>query len=107
MEQMEPEAAMSADWEKINMTTAAARKPISKPSTKSFSTFLRTTEGRRWGSTMMYERLLAADIRSLPALLRWTRERYPEMYKNYHFMADCTGREAMQKLWAEYLEWSE
>ena len=72
----------------------------------SFSTFLRTTEGR-WGSPEMYERLLAADICSLPALLRWTRERYPEMYKNFHFMSECTGREAIQKLWAEYLKWDE
>ena len=33
--------------------------------------------------------------------------RYPTQYKNYNLFANTTGREMMQKLWAEYLKWSE
>jgi hypothetical protein len=41
------------------------------------------------------ERLVAADVRTLDGLLRWTRERYPDDYKRYHFLSDGTGREIM------------
>jgi hypothetical protein len=43
----------------------------------------------------------------LSALLRWTRERYPNEYRSYSIIAGGTGRECMERLWAEYLKWKE
>jgi hypothetical protein len=87
------------------MTIAAANRSTMK----SFYYFLHTETGRRWYAPAVYERLLLAapTIKSRAALERWMRERYPEQYKAYHWSAGCTGREAVQKLWAEYLKWCE
>ena len=76
--------------------------------TTTFSSFLRTTEGRRWCPNDEFcQRLAAANIASLTALLRWARERYPREYKSYHFLSDGNGREIAQRLWATYLKWKE
>jgi hypothetical protein len=51
----------------------------------------------------------ANNINTLNGLVRWARERYPD-----HYHLDTRkptgmpyGRDVMQKLWADYLNWSE
>ena len=76
-----------------------------------FTDFMRTDTSRHWcpNDQSFYNRLLAADIKSLDGLLRWTRERYPLHYKATSILDrdGCTGRGAMQRLWAKFLEWKE
>lgn len=74
------------------------------------SDFLRSPAFRTSGWKMPPEilsRLLAANIKSRMALLRWARERYPEDYKRYHFLSDLTGRELFMRLWADFSKWAE
>lgn len=56
-------------------------------------------------------RLARADIKSLPALVVWTRLRYPDwFYERDHRRRDGTGAPSkvmLQELWAAYLEWVE
>jgi hypothetical protein len=51
------------------------------------------------------ERMIAADIQSLPQLLKWARERYPAEFRNFNWWNNCTGKEATEKLWAGFLRW--
>jgi hypothetical protein len=74
----------------------------------SLTAFLLTEQGRRWFySKEFYSRLLDANIKSRTALERWMRQRYPEAYHNWNFINEATGRETLQRLWADYLKWSE
>jgi hypothetical protein len=79
-----------------------------RPMKPTFNDFLRTETGRSFFSSQeLYSRLLTANVKSLAALQRWLRERYPHVYKQYSFfLTDGTGREAMQRIWADYLKWS-
>jgi hypothetical protein len=54
-----------------------------------------------------YQRLVAANIKSLPALLRWGRERLPAEYKTYSVFCEGNGRDRLQRLWADYMRWRE
>jgi hypothetical protein len=76
----------------------------------SFSDYLCSSAFHSSGASFppeMYKRLVAANIKSETALLRWARERYPTEYKRYHFLSSGTGRELMLRLWAKFLEWAE
>jgi hypothetical protein len=74
---------------------------------KTFNDFLRTEAGWRWCPREVHPRLIAAHIKSLAALERWTRERYPREYKSYSLFHDGTGCDVMRRLWSEYLRWKE
>jgi len=66
--------------------------------TKSFTQFLRSGKtGLDIESTRFLERLIAADIETRAALLRYVRERYPDNY----------FRKLAERLWANYLAWKE
>jgi hypothetical protein len=78
---------------------------------KTFASFLDTDESRQGCDPKLHARLVSASagINSLNALVRWARERHPD-----HYAPDPRkptgmpyGREAMQRLWANYLAWSE
>jgi hypothetical protein len=77
---------------------------------RSFSDYLRLPAcqdcyEQKWYEPDMYRRLIAADIKSLAALQRWMRERYPPQHGvSNHFGSSPGGT---QKIWAAYLEWSE
>jgi hypothetical protein len=81
----------------------------------SFRAYLLSAACRRdWGSGPshyaesngnLFGRMLRSDIETLPQLLKWARERYPEQYRNYDFWNECSGREQTLKLWAKYLAW--
>ena len=52
--------------------------------------------------------ILHSDIRSLPGLLRWARERYPDFYHRRAFLPNGepggpTGMTRLHRAWAEYL----
>ena len=47
----------------------------------------------------------AADIGSRAELMRFVRESFPEEFSRYHYANDCTGKEATERLWADYLRW--
>ena len=74
---------------------------------KTFSKFLRTAAVRKCFSEApnMYSRMLDADIKSLSALLRWTRERYPTQYRLHSMILGARGTSLV--LWAQYLAWKE
>jgi hypothetical protein len=76
----------------------------------SFSNYLTSNKFLASGwrlSNGVRERMVAANIKSQAALLRWFRERYPHDYARYHFIAGMKGREIMMELWANYLQWIE
>jgi hypothetical protein len=75
-----------------------------------FNHFLNTKACReKWSSLQDpgFARLQQANIKSLTALLRWYRERHPRDYRGYSILTDGSGRERLQRLWADYLAWKE
>jgi hypothetical protein len=81
------------------------RKPSSPSVT--FSDFLHSHACRWQFGDEVRARMAAADLKSLPALLKWARERYPDQYRDYHYWNECTGAEATRRLWADFLRWRE
>src|SRR5689334_2798852 len=84
---------------------------IERKTTMSFMKFLQTDAGKKTVDPDFLDRLTRSGIKidTLTALLKFARERWPE-----HFPADFRkdpgtpfGREAMRKIWREYLAWSE
>jgi hypothetical protein len=74
------------------------------------SDYMNSLEGRQaWAhsSPEVWARLYRANIKSLSSLLRWSRENYPKQYRTYHFLADATGKETMELLWANFLGWKD
>lgn len=58
----------------------------------------------RWGTDPDADfraRLARADVRGLPGLLRWVRERYPDYF--YRRGDNGTGKVALRRVWADYL----
>jgi hypothetical protein len=89
------------------------RDPVIRGPSRSFSAYLASAACRRdwvggpYGNRNegLFGRMIRADIKSLPQLLRWARERYPEEYRQYHYWNECTGRDMTLRLWAKYLDW--
>lgn len=59
---------------------------------------------RAWPKDFL-QRLARADIRSLPGLLRWARERYPDFF--YQTQDGGSGKTILRRAWADYLKWSD
>jgi hypothetical protein len=72
-----------------------------------FNQFLLLPSVQRRVPEEMRKRLLAANVGSLPQLLKFVRERWPDFYRRYHLLQEGSGREAMQRLWSDYLKWVE
>jgi len=81
----------------------------------SFAAFLRTAAGQGACGEDLIARLmpLAGTINSLPGLLRWARERHPEMFPAQDWRAPLPisaapfGSQAMKRIWSRYLQWRE
>jgi len=82
----------------------------------SFAAFLRTAAGENaCGDQELVDRLTpsAGTISSLSGLLRWSRERNPQMFPAQDWRAPLPisaaplGSQAMKQIWAEYLKWKE
>ena len=58
------------------------------------------------GIGTVHKRLKRANIRSLPGLYKWFRERYPEFYYQRH-STGITGKEFLRRVWAAFLELQE
>jgi hypothetical protein len=71
--------------------------------------YVRTRSCRsRWrDSDAVLDRMSRAGITSLPQLLRWARERFPDAWHRIDYMSGKTGRQQTIELWANYLEWSD
>jgi hypothetical protein len=77
----------------------------------SFAKFLEAEAGRKAVDPEILDRLVrsGAKIEMKTALLTFMRERWPDHYPP-DFRKDSGtpfGREAMRRLWREYLSWSE
>jgi len=81
----------------------------------SFAAFLRTAAGQGACGEELIARLMpsAGTITSLPGLLRWARERHPEMFPAQDWRAPLSisaapfGSQAMKRIWAAFLKWRE
>jgi hypothetical protein len=76
-----------------------------------FMKFLQTDAGRKAIDPEFLDRLTRANtkIDTLTALLKFARERWPDQFPA-DFRKDsgtAFGREAMRKIWRDYLTWSE
>jgi hypothetical protein len=75
----------------------------------SFAAFMAADDGycrSKWG--MVDEpsnRLRRARIASRAALLRWACANYPEQYCRFHYRHEVTGKQAAERLWADYTRW--
>jgi hypothetical protein len=78
---------------------------------KTFRAYLDTVECQQNCDPKLHAKLLftANNINTLNSLVRWARERYPD-----HYHLDTRkptgmpyGRDVMQQLWADYLNWAE
>jgi hypothetical protein len=88
-----------------------------KPATvdKTFTSFLRSQQGQAACGEDLISRLTpsASAITSLPALLRWSRERHPSMFPPQDWRAPLPvsqapfGSTAMKGIWAKFLAWRE
>jgi len=88
-----------------------------KPATvdKSFANFLRSRQAQSICGEDLIARLMpsANTITSLPALLRWSRERHPEMFPPQDWRAPLPvsqapfGSTAMKLIWSKFLLWRE
>ena len=59
---------------------------------------------RAWPEDFL-ERLTRANNLTLPGLLRWTRERYPDFF--YQTQGGGSGKTLLRRAWADYLKWSD
>ena len=72
-----------------------------------FAAFVATDDCRQKFSRdpAFYERLTTADVESFNSLKAWAKERYPDHYSSdwRKTTGKAYSREAMQKLWADFL----
>ncbi len=81
---------------------------------KTFAQFLQSEEFFQWApvsgtfAAEFHRRLRKArKIDSLLKLYAWYRLRYPDFYRDHQPFLDGTGKEAMARLWASYMEWAD
>jgi hypothetical protein len=68
----------------------------------SFSDFLRNNKPEEIGFH------IPREIRSRSNLLKWVRERYPEMYRSYYLLSGGkNGRQIAEEMWTNYPRWKE
>jgi hypothetical protein len=88
---------------------ASVRSPRPPRYGLSFADFMAAADGycrSRWALVdEPTNRLRKARIETRAALLRWARENFPEQYRRYHYRHDVTGKEATERLWADFLRW--
>jgi len=84
-------------------------------SERTFASFLASAEGQEVCTEDLINRLKSSanGINSLPALLRWSRERHPSMYPPQDWRNPLPvstapfGSTAMKSIWSKYLSWKE
>jgi len=82
---------------------------------KTFASFLASAEAQSVAGEDLIARLKSSAnaINSLPALLRWSRERHPEMFPPQDWRQPLPvsqapyGATAMKKIWSAFLSWRE
>ena len=82
---------------------------------RSFASFLQTQEGQSACGEELVARLMpsANTITSLPSLLRWSRERHPEMFPPQDWRQPLPvsqapyGSTRMKAVWSKFLLWRE
>jgi len=82
---------------------------------KTFAGFLQSPEGQAALGPDLAARLepAASIIVSLPSLLKWARERHPEMYPPQDWRNPLPvstaplGSKAMKGIWSKFLAWKE
>jgi hypothetical protein len=81
---------------------------------RSFAAFLRTAAGQNACGDLINRLMPAAgNIASLPQLLRWARERFPDQHGPEDWRAPPSianapfGSRSMRAVWAKFLSWAE
>ena len=82
---------------------------------RSFAAFVRTAQGQSACGEDLIARLTpsAGNIASLPQLLRWARERFPDQHGPEDWRAPPSianapyGSRSMRAVWAKFLSWAE
>ena len=49
----------------------------------------------------------AGKIEGLLGLYAFCRLRWPDFYREHQAFLGCTGKQQMQRIWAQYLAWKE
>jgi hypothetical protein len=94
---------------------AAAGTTAAAAADRSFAAFLRTAQAQNACGEDLIARLspAATSITSLPALLRWSRERHPEMFPPQDWRQPLSTAQApygstrMKVIWSKFLLWRE
>ena len=85
--------------------------PYDDTKERTFAAFVATDHCReKWGrDPAFYERLAGAQVDSFNSLKAWVKERYPDHYSTdwRKIIGKPYSREAMQKLWSDFLAWKE
>lgn len=71
-----------------------------------FNTFAQGREFLTGSLADDFHRRLRAErkIDSLYRLYAWCRLRFPDFYRERQVFLGCTGKQLMQRIWAQYLE---